>query len=263
MLEAHNISIKAQRTTLLKNADLNLQCGEFAVILGPNGAGKSTFLKALCGDVPLSQGQVTYQNRCLSDFNDKELAKMRAVLTQNYDCEFPFNVREIVNMSHYVHDDSYSFEQLMAYSQEAMDTLNIKHLENQSFTQLSGGEKQRVQFARVLCQLLPILKKKQPCYLLIDEPTASLDLYHQYQVMKLAKKIANQGAGVLAVIHDLALAASFADKIYMLEKGSLVAAGAPQQVLSEAQLAHTYQIDAYLSQHDNYLPSLHVSNNHL
>lgn len=259
MLQAKNICVKFGSNTLLNDAELTVECGQLHVVIGPNGAGKSTLLKALCDDVPLNTGSITYQSKCMNDYKPTELAQCRAVLTQNYDCDFPFTVQEIVDMSHFVHSEYVPYEQLLSYSKQALDTLNVAELANKSFTLLSGGEKQRVQFARVLCQLLPALTQKKPCYLLIDEPTASLDLYHQYQVMKLARDIANQGTAVIAVVHDLALAASFADAITMLEKGKVVAMGKPADILNRVQLQKTYQIDAQLSQQAEHLPSLNIA----
>ncbi|TMN39359.1 heme ABC transporter ATP-binding protein [Pseudoalteromonas sp. S2755] len=259
MLEANSLSVQVGQKLLLKDIDFSVSQGEFAVVLGPNGAGKSTLLKALCGDISLTQGDVTYHQRRVQDLNAVALSHIRAVLTQQYDCEFPFSVQEIVDMSHYVHQHECTPNSLREYSQQAMQTLSVEHLAARCFTQLSGGEKQRVQFARVLCQLLPTLHANNPCYLMIDEPTASLDLYHQYQVMKLAQQIAKQGAGVVAVVHDLALTASFADKVYLLQQGELVATGSPEEVLSNAQLMSTYGIDAEITLSDMFLPTLGVA----
>lgn len=259
MLKGTNISIKIGNKSLLNNAYIDVNQGELAVVLGPNGAGKSTLLKALCGDIAISTGSVHYQGINIDDYSSDKLAKMRAVLTQNYDCEFPFSVQEIIDMAHYVHQDDYSKSQLNAFSKQAMAKLHVEHLAKQAFPRLSGGEKQRVQFARVLCQLLPMLAKQTPCYLLIDEPTASLDLYHQYQVMHLAKEVAKMGAGVIAVVHDLALAASFANSAYLLEKGTIVSTGHPTAVLNESQVKSTYGIAASLATQDGFLPNLRVA----
>lgn len=259
MLLANNICVRAGSKTLLNDMSFNLLPNELAVVLGPNGAGKSTLLKALCGDVALAKGEVLYHAKPLAKHSALELSQMRAVLTQQYDCEFPFSVQEIVDMAHFVHQTHFSADKLTQFSQQAMNTLSVDHLATRCFTQLSGGEKQRVQFARVLCQLLPTLAQKKPCYLMIDEPTASLDLFHQYQVMQLAKTIASQGAGVIAVVHDLALAASFADKVYLLNQGQLVSAGKPLDVLKNQQLKTTYGIDAQITQTPGYLPALNVA----
>ncbi|MDW7548926.1 heme ABC transporter ATP-binding protein [Pseudoalteromonas sp. McH1-7] len=259
MLIANKVSVQVGKKSLLSGIDFAIRPGEVAVVLGPNGAGKSTLLKALCGDITLSEGTITYHQQRLHDIDSLSLSHLRAVLTQQYDCEFPFSVQEIVDMAHYVHQESHTVDSLRRYSKKAMQILSVEHLAQRSFTRLSGGEKQRVQFARVLCQLLPSLDAKKPCYLMIDEPTASLDLYHQYQVMKLAQSIAKQGAGVIAVVHDLALAASFADTVYLLEKGKLVASGAPAHVLNKAQLRKTYGIEAQLTQSETFLPTLGVS----
>lgn len=259
MLKGTNISIQVGNKTLLSNASIEVKQSELAVVLGPNGAGKSTLLKTLSGDIAINKGAVSYQGKALENYSSDNLAKIRAVLTQNYDCEFPFSVQEIVDMAHYVHQADYSKSELAAFSQQAMAKLHIEHLAKQAFPRLSGGEKQRVQFARVLCQLLPILAQQKPCYLLIDEPTASLDLYHQYQVMHLAKEVANMGAGVVAVVHDLALAASFANTAYLLEKGKIVSCGIPKDVLNESQLKNTYGIAAHLAASDGFLPNLRVA----
>lgn len=259
MLNAKQLSVAVGAKKLLNEVNFSLSPGELAVVLGPNGAGKSTLLKALCGDVNLQAGEVRYHDKPLLQYSAQALSRMRAVLTQQYDCEFPFSVQEIVDMSHFVHQHQISPTRLKQFSLQALETLSVAHLAKRSFTQLSGGEKQRVQFARVLCQLLPTLEQQQPCYLMIDEPTASLDLFHQYQVMALAKNIAKQGAGVVAVVHDLALAASFADTVYLLQRGELVAAGAPNTVLAKQQLKHTYGIDAELTQVGDFLPALGVA----
>ena len=259
MLKGTNISVQVGNKTLLSNASIKVKQNELAVVLGPNGAGKSTLLKTLSGDIAINKGAVSYQGKALEKHSSDNLAKVRAVLTQNYDCEFPFSVQEIVDMAHYVHQNDYSKSELAAFSQQAMATLHVEHLAKQAFPRLSGGEKQRVQFARVLCQLLPILERQKPCYLLIDEPTASLDLYHQYQVMHLAKEVAKMGAGVIAVVHDLALAASFANTAYLLENGKIVAYGNPKNVLNEPQLKNTYGISAHLAASDGFLPNLRVA----
>lgn len=259
MLQGENISINIGNKTLLSNASIEVKQGELAVVLGPNGAGKSTLLKALCGDIAISEGSVCYQGTALGHYSSDSLAKMRAVLTQHYDCEFPFSVQEIVDMAHYVHQNDYSKSELAAFSHKAMAQLHVEHLAKQAFPRLSGGEKQRVQFARVLCQLLPILEKQKPCYLLIDEPTASLDLFHQYQVMHLAKEVAKMGAGVIAVVHDLALAASFANSAHLLEKGNIVSSGRPADILNETQVKSTYGIAAHLATSEGFLPSLRIA----
>ena len=202
MLKGTDISIQVGNKTLLSNASIEVKQSELAVVLGPNGAGKSTLLKALSGDIAINKGAVSYQGKALEKHSSDNLAKVRAVLTQNYDCEFPFSVQEIVDMAHYVHQNDYSKSELAAFSQQAMAKLHVGHLAKQAFPRLSGGEKQRVQFARVLCQLLPILERQKPCYLLIDEPTGNLDSHNGDIVMAMLSDLNNQGTTLCMVTHD-------------------------------------------------------------
>lgn len=246
MLSGNDLTAKVGSKVLIDNVDFVVNPREVVVVVGPNGAGKSSLLKALCGDIPLTNGFVSINQRNLTDYTIAELATLRAVLTQSYELDFPFTVNEVVDMAHFSHQAQQSPLALKQFSDEAMQALGITHLAQQCFTRLSGGEKQRAQLARVLCQLQPSLAKNKNAYLLIDEPTSSLDLYHQYEVMTLAKKVAKQGAGVVAVIHDLSLAASFADRIYMMNQGAVVAKGTPEQVLTQARMNEIYNVDAKL-----------------
>ncbi|MBG9995584.1 heme ABC transporter ATP-binding protein [Pseudoalteromonas sp. NZS127_1] len=246
MLIGNQLSVKIKHKTLLDNIDFYVKPNEIVVIIGPNGAGKSSLMKALSGDLPLSGGTVNINQRELNEYSLLELAKLRAVLTQSYELDFPFTVNEVVDMAHFSHQEQCTQATLKQFSNDAMKAVGITHLAQQCFTQLSGGEKQRTQLARVLCQLQPSLTQQKNAYLLIDEPTASLDLYHQYEVMNQAVTTAKQGAGVVAVLHDLSLAASFADRIYMLDKGKVVAHGSPEEVLTQRHLSNVYNINAKL-----------------
>ncbi|TMO02553.1 heme ABC transporter ATP-binding protein [Pseudoalteromonas sp. S558] len=259
MLCANNISAQVGSKCLLNNVDFYVKPKEVIVIIGPNGAGKSSLLKALCGDIKLTQGSIVLDEQPLHTYTVEDLATRRAVLTQNYELDFPFTVNEVVDMSHFAHQMQYSRQTLKEFSNQAIEALGITHLKDHTFTQLSGGEKQRVQLARVLCQIQPTLKTNKPAYLLIDEPTSSLDIFHQYDVMAQAKNIAQQGAGVVAVIHDLSLAASFADRIYMINNGVIEATGLPEEVLTAERLKHVYNISAQLNNRvPNMLPHLQI-----
>lgn len=261
MLSGEQLTVRVKNKYLLNAVDFHIKPHEFVVIVGPNGAGKSSLLKALSGDLILHSGYVRLNSRVIQSYTISELAQLRAVLTQNYEIDFPFRVKEVIEMAHFSHHDKISKTKLDSYTSEAMHLLGVNHLSKHYFTHLSGGEKQRAQLARVLCQIMPKLKLNKSVYMLIDEPTASLDLYHQYEVMRQAKKIAAQGAGVVAVVHDLSLAASFADRVYMLNQGEVVKSGTPEQVLNEKRLAEVYNINARLnSESEETLPHLLVNN---
>lgn len=256
MLRANHINVNLAGKAILSNVTFEAQIGEVVAIVGPNGAGKSTLLKALCGDVPLSRGEVFLADKPLQHWRLDAIAKVRAVMTQHYDVEFPFLVDEIIHMASFAHQlPKVEWQGLV---DEVCNQLNIEALRHKSFTELSGGQKQRVQFARVLCQLKPALASQTPCALLIDEPTANLDLYHQFQIMQLAKHSAEQGAAVVMVVHDLALAASFANRVYLIKDGKVQTQGTPEAVFNMAQLQQTYQVPAELSLTTGFLPSLKI-----
>jgi iron complex transport system ATP-binding protein len=264
MLSLQNATAQRGGNTLLSDVSLSVAAGECVVIVGPNGAGKSSALKALSGDLTLQSGQVYLNDTCIEQFTSLELAQRRAVLTQSYELAFPFSVTEVVEMASYCHQEQCSKQQLADYASRAIDEVEVNHLAKKCFTTLSGGEQQRVQLARVLAQLSPALEpsviaKQGTPYLLIDEPTSSLDLYHQYHVMSLARAAADKGAGVIIVVHDLSLAASFADKLYVLKNGKLVISGKANEVLTSDILREVYNVDASLTLASGQLPHLVIS----
>lgn len=264
MLELDNVSITKGTKKILDHVTMAVSAGQVVVIIGPNGAGKSSALKAMTGDYKPDFGRVSLNNRPLKQFSFVELAQLRAVMSQSYEMNFPFSVHEVIEMGAFAFANQLSQYQHQAMFKEVTDLLDVSALLKRNFSHLSGGEQQRVQLARVLLQLFPALelvRKKQAVapYLLIDEPTASLDLFHQYQVMKVAKKMANKGAGVVAVLHDLSLAASFADVIYVMQQGRVVAQGAPAEVLQPDILQSVYQIRAHLHRPNHYFPHLQIS----
>jgi iron complex transport system ATP-binding protein len=264
MLSLHNASAQRGGNTLLNDVSLSVAAGECVVIVGPNGAGKSSALKALSGDLTLQSGAVYLNDTSIDQFTPLELAQRRAVLTQSYELAFPFSVTEVVEMASFCFQEQCSKQQLADYAIKAIDEVEVNHLANKCFTTLSGGEQQRVQLARVLAQLSPALEpsviaKQGTPYLLIDEPTSSLDLYHQYHVMSLARAAADRGAGVIIVVHDLSLAASFADKLYILKNGKLVTSGKARDVLTSDFLREVYNVDASLTLASGQLPHLVIS----
>lgn len=261
MIELINASVQFGRFTALDNCNIQVNRGEVVTLLGPNGAGKSTALKALSGDVALSSGYAQMNGADVSSYSDKTLASLRAVMTQSYELMFDFLVKEVVEMASFVHAEAFSNKQLIDFSEQAMTMTDVYELKDKNFNALSGGQKQRVQLARVVNQILPVLddNRAERPYLFIDEPTSSLDLYHQYEVMRIASKLAERGVGVVAVLHDLALAASFSDRLYLLNKGRVVASGNSDDVLKQQQLFETYGVRAHLQQQDGCYPSIQIS----
>jgi len=234
MLEARAVSYSIGHATLLDRVSLTLERGEVLGLVGPNGAGKSTLLRLMAGDVRPSDGAILLDGAPIDTYKTKALALRRAVLPQQTVLQFAFSTREVVLMGRSPHlafaaaereQDHLAVERSMAQT----DTLELAE---RIYPSLSGGEQQRVSLARILAQETPIL--------LLDEPTASLDIHHQQLVMETARALADDGAAVLAVLHDLNLAAATADRVALLKAGRLFALGPPWQVLTESNLTEVF-----------------------
>lgn len=217
---------------ILDDVSLEVRYGRLLALVGPNGAGKSSLLGILTGDGRATSGAVTLDDRPLSEWGPRELSRRRAVLAQANHVAFSFTAREVVEMgrapwigtARAVEDD-----QVIARSLTQAD---VVRLESRPFPSLSGGEKARVSLARVLAQDTAVV--------MLDEPTAALDLRHQEDVMRIARRLAARGRAVIVVLHDLSLAAAYADEIAMIDRGRLVAFGAPDEVLTEEQITAVY-----------------------
>lgn len=237
MIDADQVTVRVGRSTLVDRISCQLDRGELLCVLGCNGAGKSTLLAALCGDRRFQEGRVCIDGRPIGTFGHAELAHIRAVMPQSVQLGFPFRADEVVTMGRM------PFNEPRARTQEAvtacMALTETRHLADSVYPTLSGGEKQRVQLARVLSQLWPF-DADAPGYLFLDEATASLDPLHQQQVFALARHLADQGLGVMAVLHDMNLAAQFADRIMVLKNGRVLASGAPDTTLTPDQIRDAF-----------------------
>ncbi|PYB75312.1 heme ABC transporter ATP-binding protein [Rhizobium wuzhouense] len=238
MIKAHDITVVRGRRRLLDRVNLALQPGRFTVVIGPNGAGKSTLLKVLSGELVPEDGKVTYQDRPISSLTALALAAERAVLPQSTALSFPFTALEVVRMGAIA---SGSLEPGQA-SRQALARVGLGGFEARSYNALSGGEQQRVQLARVLAQMPDPLAGGRPRAIFLDEPTASLDIGHQISVLELARDFARQGGAVLAILHDLNLAAEFADHLAVLHQGRLVAEGPVRDTLTDDVVSSVYGI---------------------
>ena len=252
-----HISVVIQQKKLLDGICLSIDPSQLTLLLGPNGAGKSTLLKTCAGDIKPDDGAVVLNQRKLQNYNNRALACVRAVMTQSYEMAFSFTVREIVSMGCFVYEEQISRQQQMAIVEEVMDFMGIAPLADRHFMNLSGGEQQRTQLARVLVQLWYPATQSSPRYLLLDEPTSSLDIFHQYQVLALAQKLKARNIAVLAVVHDLSLAASFGDHIVLMDQGRIVVEGRPEEVLQTHHLQAVYGIGGHYFKHSkNTMPTV-------
>ena len=252
MLQANKVSYSVGPKTLLQDISFNVYPNDFVAILGPNGAGKSTLLKCLSGERAKnrsSRGQVNFLGRDLHDWRLADLAKIRAVLPQSSELSFAFKVRDVVLFGRYAHRDDALRTDNETIVREALGACDAQGLIDRLYPSLSGGEKARVQCARVLAQVwLPW--KDYGRVLMLDEPTAALDLRHQMSVLKAAKSFAAQAqCATIAVLHDVNLAARFATRILWLVDGQLLAHGSVAQMLTAPLLKQIYGIDSVVINH--------------
>lgn len=216
MLKASNVSYNIKEKYLVKDVNLNFGEGQFTVIMGQNGAGKSTLLKILANSLKSSKGDVNYNDKDINSYHALELAKLRAVLSQHYDITFPITVDDIIIMGRYPHFKNVPSHEDIKICEEVMKQINIEDLKGREYGTLSGGEAQKVQMARVLAQ---IWEKETSKILFLDEPVSNLDMKYQNQILSMAQKIAGENCIVIAVLHDINLSITYADRIVFMKDG--------------------------------------------
>jgi|TARA_B100000315_G_scaffold137571_1_gene126654 iron complex transport system ATP-binding protein len=229
---------------LLDDISVEMEPGELIIAVGPNGAGKSTMMKLLSGEISPSLGHVSIDGIDLGQWQLKELARAMAVLPQQSELNFPFRVHEVVSLGRIPHATGRQRD--MEIVEELLVRLDIDHLAQRDFTTLSGGEKQRTQIARVFAQ---IWDREQGFFILLDEPTSSLDLAHQQAALTMVKELTGAGAGVFVILHDMNLAAQFADRLLLLHRGSIVSDGDPWSVLSRENIKQVFDLDVSIISH--------------
>ena len=249
MLVADAVGVRIDGRWILRDVSLTLNAGEVTVVLGPNGAGKSTLLAALSGERSPSDGSVSLARRPLATWSPLALARRRAVLPQSSSLQFPFTVEEVVALGRNPFHGTADALADRSIVWAAMAEADIAGLGGRLVPTLSGGERQRVHLARCLAQLGGPVDDQGPKALLLDEPTAGLDPAHQHRLMASARRFARGGGLVLAIVHDLNLAAQYADRLVMLHDGGLVFDGAPGGGLTPALLRRVFQIDTRVVPH--------------
>ncbi len=242
-IQANSIDINLNNRSILKDVSLSVEQGEILSVIGPNGAGKSTLLKSLAGDIKPSEGEISYDRKNIDEINIQERAFTRSVMSQLQAIAFDFSVKEIIEMGWVSRGESTYAKEFKDAVMEVVIKCGVKSLINRNFNTLSGGEQRRIHFARTLLQLWRPSNSDDPKYLLLDEPTANLDLTYEVKLLNIDKEAASEGAGVMLVLHDLNLAAKFSDKIALLNKGSVVKTGTHKDVLTPDILSELYDID--------------------
>jgi iron complex transport system ATP-binding protein len=233
MIAAEQLGFSVQKKTILDGVDLALEPGRVTAVLGPNGAGKSTLLKLLSGELSPSAGEVRWGDRPLRRVAPRDLATRRSVMPQASSLTFPFSAFEVVMLGRTPHIRRKETARDVEAVWGALERANAAHLAERRYTTLSGGERQRVDFARAVAQIHgPGDHDDEGRALMLDEPTSSLDLSNQHDLLRRASGLAEQGVAVLVILHDLNLASTYADRIVVLAGGQVVAEGAPWAVLT-------------------------------
>lgn len=244
---AQRICLKIGAYTLLDDVDLHLTPGELLVVLGPNGAGKSSLLKVLTGEHAQFQGDLSVDGHNLQHLPAATRAQHMAILPQQSSLAFSFTVAEVVLLGRSPHNTGRDRD--MEIVQEVLDQVDMLSFIDTPYPLLSGGEQQRVQLARVLAQIWEPIAGPFNRYLMLDEPTSAMDIAHQHLTLKIARTCCQQGIGVLAILHDLNLAAEYADRIMMLEKGRVAHEGRVASVLNAEAIKQLYGIEVAVVSH--------------
>jgi iron complex transport system ATP-binding protein len=234
-VKIENLNQSFGNQAVLQNITFSVTEGDFFIIIGPNGSGKTTLMRTIAGILRQQSGQVKILGRSMSNYTRKEFARLVAFVPQGLPTDFPFTVEELVLMGRAPYNSMLGIETEEDYqvSKMAMAFTEVEHLAARKLDQLSGGEQQRVFIARAICQ--------EPKILLLDEPTASLDLAHQARIMDLMEKLkAEKEMTVVMVSHDINLAAMYGVKLLLLREGQIVSMGPPQEILNFKTLEDTY-----------------------
>lgn len=249
MLQLANVSVRYQQKYVLNDITLNFNKGDFVVFIGPNGAGKSSLLKAIAGTVPMSSGEIRLNTQSIHAFSAQQRAQHIAVVPQTVVMPTGFRVREVVRMARYAFHPWYKpltrkDDEIVDY---ALSQSGMQDYADMPADQLSGGEQQRVAFARALAQ--------QPHVLLLDETTAHLDLHHQQAILRCARELTECGVLVIAAMHDINLAASMATHVVLLDRGHVLHSGTPNEVLQQPILEAVYRTElATIVRDDSNIP---------
>lgn len=241
VFEIRNLSYAYDKRRALDNLSLGFAPGRFYAIIGPNGCGKTTLMDLMCGHKKADSGTIALNGRPLNAFSRRALARLVALVPQEYRVNFPYTAREVVTMGRYPHLPRFSAPsaQDRRYVESIMDSCGITNMAERFMTELSGGEKQRVVFARAFAQQTPVL--------LLDEPCANLDIRHALVLMELAAdRVRQEGATVAAVMHDINLALRYADDLVLMKQGRVAACGPAQTTLQPEILKRVFGVSAQI-----------------
>lgn len=247
MIKGYQINYQNQNVSILKGIDIEVGYGEFLAIVGPNGAGKSSLLNVLANEIKTDKKQhILFKDKILTDWKLEDLSKHKAKFSQHNSQDIPLLVKDVVMMGRYPYFHSQPNSEDFKCAENAMTDTDIIHLQNRDYNSLSGGEKQRVHLARVLAQLDNDVTHR---LLFLDEPLNNLDVKYQYKTLELIKKLTQKKNTTIVVLHDLNLAAHFADKILLIESGKVLSYGSPEEVFTQEMISKAYQFPCTICKH--------------
>lgn len=240
MYTIKDLSFSIGKKDILKNINLEIKPNTFLSVVGPNGCGKSTLIKNINRNLDIQRGSITLENKNIEDFSDMELALKRSVLQQSFFFPYSFKAIEIIEMGLYAHKlSSKEKKEILNY---IVEKLNIEPLKDKNYQNLSGGEKQKIQFARVVVQLYASGEKQK--YLFLDEPTLNLDIYYQYKILDLTKELQKDlNIGVCAILHDINQAYLYSDEVVMMREGEIKYFGQTKQILSHDNIFDIFNVE--------------------
>ncbi|MGH1334585.1 MAG: heme ABC transporter ATP-binding protein [Aureispira sp.] len=249
ILTARDLQVNLGRHTILRNINLELSAGQILTVLGGNGAGKSTLLRALAQQIPYQKGAIILQGQALKEWSVNGLAQERAVLSQYSTLVFPMSVIDVVLLGRYPFSKGAPTTKDWAIVEDLMEHLGILKYAHKNILNLSGGEQQRVHLARVLAQVWDSTWEN-PKLLFLDEPTSSLDIAYQHELLQLVQEQTQEnGLAVLAILHDMNLAARYASHVALLKKGQLIQQGIPSETLTNHWIQQAFGVAAVVQEH--------------
>lgn len=237
MLQAHKISYSHKKVAILDSIDVSVNYGELLVIVGPNGAGKSTLLSLLANEMDKKEDVILFKKKTFQEWDFKELAQNKAKFSQQNSNDIPLSVKDVVMMGRYPYFNAVPRNIDIEAAENAMQETDVLAMQTRDYNSLSGGEKQRVHLARVMTQLDNSIIHK---LLFLDEPLNNLDVLHQHKILHTIKNFTKKGNTAIVVLHDLNLAAQFADSILLMQKGKIVAHDEPQKVFTSEIISKVY-----------------------
>ncbi len=240
MLKVESVTYELKKRAIVKDVTFTVRPGEVVALLGANGAGKSSLLRMISGEQKPSKGSIQLYGRNLQHYISQELAFIKATLSQHNIVTMNFLCHEIVMMGRYPHHRNNPSDKDVRIVDETMDICGVKELAERSYMQLSGGEQQRVQLARILAQLWDQGKG----LIILDEPIAGLDILYQQQTLAIVKALSRKGFMVIAALHEINLAAQYADRILMMKNGRRWNDGTPSEVLTPLNIYAVYSVEA-------------------